>query len=125
MNKFTYLIIIIIIIVLGWWLLSDRGIDVAAINQAITDGEAVLLDVRTTAERASDGYAAGSTHFDLARLQAGEFPDVDKDMMIYTYCKGGTRAGEAKTILEDNGFTNVKNIGGLSDWEAAGGTVVK
>jgi len=50
---------------------------------------------------------------------------IYKDERIYVYCKAGGRAEQAKTILEENGFTNVINIGGLSDWEASGGEVVR
>ena len=96
---------------------------VGQITQEVKEGKAVLLDVRTSQERSEDGYIEISTHFDLARLQAGELPDIPKDTKIYAHCKGGTRAGKAKEILEQNGFTDVSNIGGLVDWEEFGGEV--
>ncbi len=87
---------------------------------AVAAGDASLLDVRTD-EEWSAGHAKGAEHFDLARLQAGELPDIAQDRTIYVYCKAGGRAEQAKEILTSHGFTHVVNIGGLSDWEAAGG----
>lgn len=104
---------------------TPSSIDTEAISSAVQNGEAILLDVRTDQELETDGYAAGSTHFDVARLEAGELPDIAHDLVVYTYCAAGGRAERAKTILEEAGFTNVTNIGGLSDWEAAGGEVVR
>jgi len=100
-------------------------LDPTRITEEVNNGTAVLLDVRTDAELQTVGYAAGSTHFDLARLQAGELPSISQDITIYAYCKGGARAGRAKDILEQNDFTHVENIGGLVDWENAGGTVIR
>ncbi len=91
--------------------------------QAVNSGEVALLDVRTNEEWAT-GYAKGAMHFDLARLQAGELPDIAKDKSIYVYCAAGGRAEKAKVILEKAGYTNVINIGGLGDWQDAGGEVV-
>ncbi len=122
---------------ISYWYLRKQGIDTSVsvrgaiatptgepspASQAVRDlaNGAVVLDVRTDQEW-QEGHAAGATHFELARLQAGELPDIPKDQTIYVYCKSGGRAGQAKAILEQNGFTNVVNIGGLTDWEAAGG----
>jgi len=140
MKTLLSIIIIVVVLVLGYIFLlapqDDGGevvdtneevssLDTAQISGEVASGEAVLLDVRTDEELSSDGYAKDSTHFDLARLEAGELPDIEKGTTIYAYCKGGTRAGKAEVILEDAGYVNVINIGGLVDWEAAGGEVVK
>jgi rhodanese-related sulfurtransferase len=123
--------VIIIIIALGYMYFpsspvrDDGTIDTAQISREVSRDKAVLMDVRTSTELVTDGYAAGSTHFELARLQNGELPSYDKDERIYVYCKAGGRAEQAKTILEENGFTNVINIGGLSDWEDSGGEVAR
>ncbi|MFC1720687.1 rhodanese-like domain-containing protein [Patescibacteria group bacterium] len=101
------------------------SLDPERIDREVFVGEAILVDVRTDAELEETGYAANSIHFDLARLEAGELPEFPQDIKVYTYCKAGTRAGKANDILEANGFTNVVNIGGLIDWEQAGGLVVK
>ena len=88
------------------------------------DGKAVLLDVRTEEEWGA-GHAENAIHFELARLEAGELPEIPKDKPICVYCAAGGRAEAARGILVSKGFSNVKNIGGLRDWKLAGGNVVK
>ena len=129
-----YIVLIIIVVALAYyfWPASyGPGVDEAGalntdvISRQVSNGDAILLDVRTTQELAVDGYAEGSTHFDLARLQGGELPEYNPDTTIYVYCKAGGRAGTAEGILEGAGYTDVTNIGGLVDWEEAGGAVVQ
>ena len=79
----------------------------------------VYLDVRTDNEW-SAGHIKGAIHFDLARLQAGELPDILKDSNIQVYCKTGVRAGMAKEILNNAGFTNVTDAGGFENLEVQG-----
>lgn len=97
------------------------------VSQALQDlnsGIAAVIDVRTEQEW-QDGHVRGAMHFDLANLQAGNMPNLPKDEKLYVYCKAGSRAGQAKIILEQNGFASVTNAGGLSDWQKAGGTIEK
>jgi rhodanese-related sulfurtransferase len=94
-------------------------------GQAVEDvgaGAAVLLDVRRDDEWAA-GHAKGATHWELARLEAGEFPDIPKDAKVYVHCAAGVRAQKAKEILNQNEWNDVTNIGGLEDWETAGGEI--
>lgn len=88
----------------------------------IEAGDAALIDVRTQEEWDS-GRAAPAVHLPLAQLEAGELPDLPKDTTIYVTCRSGNRAGTAVTILEQAGYTDVTNIGGLDDWQTAGGDV--
>jgi len=88
----------------------------------VAAGEALLIDVRTDQEWAV-GHAKNATHLALDRLQNGELPEADKATPIYTYCRAGGRAGQAKDILTAAGFTNANNLGGLKDWQAMGGAV--
>jgi rhodanese-related sulfurtransferase len=90
--------------------------------RAVADTGAVILDVRRDDEWAQ-GHADRAVHWDIAKLQAGELPDIPKDARVYTYCAAGGRAGQAKSILEQNGWTSVVNAGGLKDWQAAGGAI--
>ncbi len=92
--------------------------------ELVGEGKAVLIDVRTDDEW-NAGHALGAIHFELAKLQSGELPPIPKDAAIYVYCRTGIRAGQAKTILEQNGYTNVTNLGGLANWQAIGGAVEK
>jgi phage shock protein E len=40
---------------------------------------------------------------------------VNKDQMIYLYCRTGNRSGEAEKALQRLGYTNAKNIGGITE----------
>lgn len=98
----------------------------AAASTAVTDveaGTATLVDVRTQ-EEWDEGHAPQARHVPLADLEAGELPtDIPKDAKVYVYCRSGNRSGVAIGILEQAGYTDVTNIGGLTDWQAAGGDV--
>ena len=92
-------------------------------KEAVGDKEAVIVDVRRDDEWAA-GHADRAVHWELAKLEAGQMPDIPKDKKIYTYCAAGKRAGQAADILKANGWTDVHNLGGLPDWKEAGGQVI-
>ncbi len=104
---------------------EQNTLDPVRIGKEINNGQAVLLDVRTAVELEQEGYAVGAVHYDVARLQNGELPEVGKSKKIYLYCRSGRRAETAKNILNENGYTDVINIGGLADWIKANGEIVK
>ena len=103
---------------------EQKTLDTQRITKEVNNGQAVLLDVRTALELEQEGYAISATHFDVKRLQEGEMPKVNKTMKIYIYCRSGKRAENAKNILENNGYTDVINIGGLINWNEAKGEIV-
>jgi rhodanese-related sulfurtransferase len=83
--------------------------------------DALLLDVRTWME-----YSAfrlpGARNIWVGELKQrlGELTRVlggSRDKPIVVYCTMGVRAGEAKKILEEAGFSRVTNLGGISDWK--------
>lgn len=136
MKTFTYVLVAIVVLVGAWYIAqavlpenensqeqAAETLDPAHISSQVEAGEAVLLDVRTTEELAESGFARGAVHHDVALLRDGELPDISTDKHLYIYCKAGGRAEEAAQILEENGYST-ESIGGLTDWEAAGGEVV-
>ncbi len=74
----------------------------------INDG-AFLVDVRTQQEFAQ-GNVKGSTNIPLDKLayQLTKFKDKKH---IVVFCRSGNRSSQAKSILEQNGHTNVTNGG--------------
>lgn len=70
-----------------------------------------LIDVRTPEEFA-DGHYENAVNHELLLLEDELLPEYPKDAAIYLYCRAGRRAERAKNILEENGFTNVTNLGG-------------
>lgn len=74
----------------------------------------IYLDVRTHEEFSQEHYP-GALHHDVQDLMNGTLPDLDKNTCIKIYCRSGGRAGVATTLLQQAGFTDVENVGGLSD----------
>ena len=106
-------VILVAIATTAGWMLQKNKSDNGAVKGAIIQ-TAIYLDVRTDQEW-QEGHLSDAVHFDLAKLQQGLLPDLDKSAEINVYCRSGRRAEEAKNILAQNGFTNVKNAGALAD----------
>ena len=102
---------------------DDRTAAERAVDE-VRDGDAVLLDVRSDREFAAS-HAARVRHLDHADVLDGARPTLSKDTTIYVYCREGRRAAEVERILERDGWSDVTSIGGLRDWQAAGGAVVR
>lgn len=68
-----------------------------------------LVDVREPGEFVA-GSAKGAVNIPLGSLpmQLSKFKDKEN---IVVFCRSGNRSGQAKLILEKNGFTNVINGG--------------
>jgi rhodanese-related sulfurtransferase len=73
-----------------------------------------IIDVRTK-EEFEEESVAGAMNFDIADMMEGKMPELPKDTEIGLHCRSGGRAGRAKEILEQNGFTNITNLGGLEE----------
>lgn len=82
----------------------------------IKDG-AFLVDVRTPAEFA-EGHVNGSTNIPLDQV-AKELEQFKGKEQIIVFCRSGNRSGQAKMILEQNGFKNVINGGTWQDVKEA------
>ncbi len=72
------------------------------------------IDVRTPEEFASGHYPDAINH-PVELIMQGMFPELAKDTEINLYCRSGARAGMAQQMMQQVGFTNVTNKGGLSD----------
>ena len=81
----------------------------------INDG-AFLVDVRSPGEFA-EGNAKGSVNIPLDQVQNQLAKFKDKENIV-VFCRSGNRSGQAKSILEQNGFTNVTNGGTWQDVNA-------
>lgn len=92
------------------------------ILEKVHKGLAVLIDVRSKLEYKM-GHAENAQNIPLG--QVGSYNEVGKDTEIYVYCASGGRSGSAERILRQQGFTNVQNIGGVGNWRAMGGTIVR
>jgi rhodanese-related sulfurtransferase len=91
-------------------------------------GKAVFIDVRDSGEIASTGTIAGAVRIprgfiEFAADDTMDFhnPALQKDSEILLVCAAGGQAALAGKTLTDMGYENVTNVGGISDWVAAGG----
>lgn len=85
--------------------------DNSGLKEAVKNG-AFLVDVRTPAEF-SAGSVKGAINIPLDKVpsQLSKFKNKES---IVVFCRSGSRSGQAKSILESNGFQNVINGG---TWE--------
>lgn len=77
--------------------------------------ETVWIDVRTVEEheRSSIESDIRISHTDIVPEVVERFPDRDTEIRLY--CASGVRAGKAMSALENAGYTNVSNAGGIED----------
>lgn len=75
----------------------------------IIDQGAYLVDVRTPGEYA-EGHVKGSVNIPLNTV-ASQLSKFKNKKNIVVFCRSGGRSSQAKSILEQNGFTNVINGG--------------
>lgn len=103
---------------------SNTTYSAESVLEESKNGEAVILDVRTPVEY-DLGHVETASNYNVELLNDGKLPDIEKNEKIYLYCNSGNRSAQAEEILTEAGYTNTVDIGGLSDWEAIGGTFVE
>ena len=74
---------------------------------------AFLVDVRTAAEF-KEGSVTGAVNIPLDSVTS-HFSTFNGKENIIVFCRSGNRSGQAKAILEQNGFSNVVNGGTLQN----------
>ena len=87
--------------------------------KALMDSESgyVIIDARTQ-EEYDGGHIPGAIlipEYEIADRAEKELPDTDQ--LILVYCRSGRRSKIAAEELVKLGYTNVKEFGGIIDWE--------
>ena len=87
--------------------------------KALMDSESgyIILDAREQDEY-DEGHIPGAIlipYGEIADRAEKELPD--KDQLILVYCRSGRRSKIAAEELVKLGYTNVKEFGGIIDWE--------
>ena len=111
MSKQSIKIIVVIItvsIMFGIFKNIFSNSDTTQMKDIISKG-AFLVDVRTPAEFA-EGHVNGSVNIPLDQIQ-NQLTKFKGKENIVVFCRSGNRSSQAKSILEQNGFTNVTNGG--------------
>ena len=79
-----------------------------------------IIDVRTPDEFAA-GHISGAVNLDFeGGALASGLASLDKDAAYSVYCHSGRRSALAKQAMEEAGFSNVTDLGGI---EAAAKTL--
>ena len=117
--------------------MAAPGVDVApadAIRRALADPSVTLVDARSVGEIEQYGYYnnndstpaahrwvhAEATPQNAPLLQVAAAALLpDKEAPVVIYCASGIRATTCKNVLEQQGYTNVLNAGGLADLKQA------
>ncbi|MBP9765964.1 MAG: rhodanese-like domain-containing protein [Candidatus Pacebacteria bacterium] len=80
----------------------------------------LVIDVRNK-EEFSEGNIKNSKNISLDKIESAfkhtELFKIDRNKKILLICRSGGRAGIAKEILEEEGFTNVDNGGSWKNWK--------
>lgn len=75
--------------------------------------DTIILDVRTPQEY-SAGHLEGAHSVDFNGGEVVELiPHLDPEAEYLVYCRSGNRSGQAIALMEQAGFTNLKNLGSL------------
>ena len=87
--------------------------------KALMDSESgyIIIDARTQ-EEYDEGHISGAIlipEYEIADRAEKELPDTDQ--LILVYCRSGRRSKIAAEELVKLGYTNVKEFGGIIDWE--------
>ncbi len=92
---------------------NSSSVQNSEIEDLIRNG-AKIFDVRTPDEYAADHYER-AVNIPLIDIESRIDEFGPKDEPIIVYCRTGSRAESARTILEENRYSNVYNAGGLDD----------
>lgn len=89
---------------------------------AAAEPDTVVIDVRTPQEYA-EGHLAGARNVPLAGDFEAAVERLPRDERYVLYCRTGSRSRQAAQLMEQLGFTDVLEAGGLSGLAEAGAEV--
>lgn len=102
-----------------------QKINPVELNEKLGD-DLQLIDCRTPKEF-SEGHLKGAkiiNYYDSDFLN--EMSKLDKDKVLYIYCRSGNRSGKAAKKLETMGFTKIYDLkGGIISWKKNNLEIVK
>lgn len=91
--------------------------------EVIEAGERTVIDVRTPAEFA-EAHVVGALNIDVNGADfADRIAELDAEALYLVYCRSGNRSAQAASQMEDAGFVDIADGGGLADLAAAGAPV--
>ena len=107
-------------------------IDVNSAIEKHKNDSTIFIDVRDSSDIAKTGSITGSLKIPrgLIEFVADEATalyneSLKKDSEIILVCGAGGQAALTGKTLLDMGYTNISNVGAISDWENNGGPMTK
>ncbi len=98
---------------------SYSEIDAQELNEMISQGKVLLVDVRNDDE-VIQGIIAGAMHIQLSMLPL-QYEKLTKAKTVVFYCHSGIRSAHAADFAVAKGLTDVHNlVGGVVAWAKAG-----
>mgnify|MGYP000023421489 CR=1 FL=1 len=95
--------------------------------EMIKSGNAVVVDVRDSAEVEATGKVPGALTISRGMIEFKadaetpyHEPKLQKDKPVILYCASGGRSALAGKTLKDFGYEKVFNLGAFKDWAEAG-----
>ncbi|MDW8107761.1 MAG: rhodanese-like domain-containing protein, partial [Armatimonadota bacterium] len=83
-------------------------------------GEAVILDVRSSAEYYNEGHIPNAIHIHAGRVLQRKH-EIPTDKPVIVHCYAGDRSSIAISALRAQGFRNLYNLtGGIVAWQEKG-----
>ena len=134
MNKIKY--IILVIIILGGSILifnrknknieKEETIKYVSMDEIVKimdeNKDYIILDVRTI-EEYKEGHIPNAICIPNETIGEGIIKELpDKEQLILIYCRSGNRSKQAANKLQELGYTNLIEFGGIIDWK---GEIVK
>ena len=90
--------------------------------QMIESDERTVIDVRSPAEYA-DAHIEGAVNIDVDGDFEAQIEELDPEEPYLVYCRSGNRSAQAAELMEEAGFQDVADAGGLADLARAGAPV--
>lgn len=91
----------------------SQNLDGATARKLVQDG-ALLLDVRTPGEFAG-GAIPGALNIPVQDL-GRRMGELDPKRTTIVYCRSGGRSAQARQLLCNQGFDDVRDLGPISAW---------
>lgn len=121
MKKLVILLVMILFFVTGCGTVEEerKMISYEDVNGIIENYENLehvyIIDVREENEY-EEGHLINSYNIPLSRLDDINNENISKDSKIIVYCKSGNRSKTAQERLNNMGYTNVYDMGGITNW---------
>jgi len=85
----------------------------------------IIIDVRTPEEFAEEHVETAINTYFYSDTFRDDIDKLNKENVYLIYCRSGNRSGQALSIMEELGFKEVYDMGGIIEWKAEGFPTVR